>query len=203
MVVLLAAAGVGGALVLRGGDGSAGTGGASASPGVAAASVGPVTTYDRLLQHIPSEIRAGCRDQSGELSSEQAADVAVRAGCSSTVGQQGVQVLYDVVRGDTTAATTYRRNVLGIGGDNHAPGNCETRTRDPQFASRSAKLGLYMPAGTTSLDVEAWCNYSGEMYLLQPDTANAVFVSLTLDGDDGNISRQQQRYDALLAVRPT
>jgi hypothetical protein len=204
LALLLAAAGLGTALALRGGDASPTADDAGGSPSAGtAASIGSPTSYDQLLEHIPAEIRSGCRDQTSELDAQSAAAVLVRAGCSSSVGEQGVQVLYDVVRGDTSVATDYRRSVLGIGGGNHAPGNCQTRMRDPQFQDRSAKVGLYMPAGTTGLDVESWCDYSGHMYLLQPDPTNAVFVSLQFDDDDGDISRQGDRYDALLAVRPT
>jgi hypothetical protein len=60
-----------------------------------------------------------------------------------------------------------------------------------------------MPPGTTSLDVESWCDFAGPVYLLQPDPVGAIVVSVSFEGDDGDLSRQQERYADLVALRPS
>ena len=113
-----------------------------------------------------------------------------------------VVMLYDAVKGDAGVATTYRRNVLGIGSSNHAPGDCRTGERDPRYLDRPANRGIYMAPGPAPLDVETWCDFAGPMYLLEPDDATSIFVQMTRTGDTGDVGLQQRRYDDLKSVRP-
>jgi serine/threonine protein kinase len=176
-------------------------------PGLVGGGTDPATSkggaFAALAARIPGQVRAGCTDATGELSAPEARYVAVRAACRTTLHGQAFDVSYDAVRGDASVGTTYRRDVLGIGSKNNAPGDCRTRTRDPKSLNLPSRLGLYMPPGPPPLNVDVWCQYTGVMYLLQPDPTSAIFVRSERIGDDGDIADQQQRYDDLAAVQPS
>ena len=184
--------GIGGLLIVPGLVGAGGENSATASGGA----------YAGLTSRIPADVRPGCRNASGELSAAEARYVAVRAACRTTLHGQAFDVRYDAVRGDASVGTTYRRDVLGIGSSNNAPGDCRTRTRDPKSSNLPSRLGLYMPPGPPPLNVDVWCQYTGVMYLLQPDPTSAIFLRSERIGDDGDVAAQRQRYDDLAAVQP-
>jgi hypothetical protein len=192
LVVVALIVGAGAALVLRGGS--------SAAAG----------SYAALLDRVPADVRSGCVDSTADLQPDEAKFVSSRATCTATLPEttaagnsnQQVSVVYDAVRGDASVATTYRRDVLGVGGSNNAPGDCRTRQRDPRYLDRPANRGLYMPPGPPPLDVETWCDFDGAMYLLEPDEQAAIYVQLRRQGDDGDVAVQRQRYDDLAKVRP-
>ena len=181
-------------------------------PGGASAKAPAVGSYAALLDRVPDVVRSGCSDRTAELNADEARYVSARARCTGALQEasaaagarmQPVSVVYDAIRGDAAVATTYRRDVLGIGSVNHAPGDCRTRQRDSRYLDRPAHRGIYMTPGPPPLDVETWCDFAGPMYLLEPDARSAVVVQLTRQGDDGDISLQRQRYDDLAAVRPS
>jgi serine/threonine-protein kinase len=156
-----------------------------------------------LLERVPEDVRSSCREATSELNPAQVQYVSVRATCTPTLHGDVFDVTYDAIKGDEGVGTTYRRSVLGIGGSNNGPGDCRTRMEDPQYASLPADRGYYMSPGPEPLNIDVWCDYTGAMYLLEPDPDSAVFVRSLRRGDDGDVDDQRRRYDDLASLKPS
>jgi serine/threonine protein kinase len=218
-IVVLIGAGVGIALGLSGGSkdkpsGQAGGGvfpsaSASASPSSspsATKTAAPSPAFAALLTRIPTAVVGSCTDTTSQLNSAEKPHVQTRATCSPDLGGHTLTVNYRTMLGNAAAITSYRGNVLGLGGNNHHGGNC--LTLQPATGEQIGDVGFAQDLDVNQTPSRIWCSKSasdGTLWDLQ-NAAPAGSMRIMTEvqtSTAGGVATAQARFDDLEAVAPT
>ncbi len=195
-VIVAAGAGVGVALGTGGSKGGGkGTTGTNANQTSAA--------FTALLKRVPANIRSTCTDITAKVAPVAQPFVATLADCHTTVGGDAVIIDYRTLNGDAAAIKHYRTDLLGLGGANHSPGNCQTfDSTDP---SLQGKRGYAQVVDAPPLVGALWCDGDGTLWYLQSDAVGQkpIMTELRTSSPGGGQAGAEARYANLVQIAPT
>ncbi|HEX4017078.1 MAG TPA: hypothetical protein VHX15_10105, partial [Frankiaceae bacterium] len=96
----------------------------------------------------------------------------------------------------------YRTDLLGLGGANHSPGNCQTfDSTDP---TQQGKRGFSQVVNASPLVGALWCDTDGTLWYLQsdPGSQKPIMTELRTAADTGHAAAEA-RYNILIEIAPT
>jgi eukaryotic-like serine/threonine-protein kinase len=213
-IVILAGGGVGIALGLSGGhskDNSAVDTPTSTAPSSTptSATTNPAATgsaaFVALVSRVPSAVAPTCTDTVAQLSAAQKPHVETQATCSLKLSGRTLVVLYQTVKGDAAAVTSYRMSVLKLGGANHHGGDC--LTLQPTTSEGIGNVGLAQDTDVANIPSRIWCSKDpgdGTLYDLENTAPSGSLRIMTqmLTTDPGGVATAPQRLNDLATVAP-